>query len=86
MKTKIIYLTLIILMALTKTNLAQEIPLSITTYLGNGHSEKWIENGVPIPQSRNIDPSQLSLWQNGQQVEADFHPLAYWADGSIRWA
>ncbi|MFQ6674367.1 MAG: hypothetical protein ACE5GH_06245, partial [Fidelibacterota bacterium] len=65
---------------------AQEVPLVITEYSGINHPEKWIENGVPIPQSAVFDSSRLSLWKGGEQVQADFHPLAYWADGSIRWA
>ena len=65
---------------------AQEIPLIITEYSGFNHPEKWVENGVPIPQSTVLDADQLSLLKDGAQVEADFHPLAYWADGSIRWA
>lgn len=65
---------------------AQEIPLTITGYAGMNHSEKWLENGVPIPQSAAFESAQLSLWKDGTHVEADFHPLAYWADSSIRWA
>ena len=64
---------------------AQEIPLIITQYDGTYCSEKWVENGIPIPQSTVFNANQLSLWKDGSQIEADFHPLAYWADGSIRW-
>ena len=65
---------------------AQEIPLIISEYSGVNHPQKWLENGVPIPQSAAFDADQLSLWKDGAEVEADFHPLAYWADGNIRWA
>ncbi|MFQ5570475.1 MAG: T9SS type A sorting domain-containing protein [Rhodothermales bacterium] len=65
---------------------AQDLPLVVTEYEGTGYSEKWVEHGVPIPQGKAFDAGHISLRRHGQPVVADFHPLAYWADGSIRWA
>lgn len=42
--------------------------------------------GVPFDQGAVTSVSMLQLTADGQLVDADSWPLAYWPDGSVKWA
>ncbi len=86
-RRKAVLLAATLLLAFCQSAGSQPAPiaLDLVQHLAPSQSERWVDNGIPLPEGGVSDASNLSLWRGGVSVDADFHPLAFWADGSLRW-
>jgi len=64
----------------------QQIPLIIKDCLPQARGLWPLCNGVPLPQGALFSASHCRLKKpSGASVPAQFKPLAFWPDGSIKW-
>ena len=65
-------------------------PLAVETDLWSAASATdndvpLVAGGVPLPRAAIVRPDQARLFLRGRETPAQFQPLAYWPDRSIKW-
>ncbi len=64
----------------------EPIPVQFTERANVDRHQEPVRFGVPLQQAQLGDTARLRLiGQDGTPVPADFSPLLYWPDGSLRW-
>lgn len=74
-----------VLSVLFSANAKSQIPLHWVGEQAPKHAQS-VTLGIPFDQGELKQKQSLTLVADGQPVAADYWPLAYWADGSIKWA
>lgn len=69
-----------------RSGLAHEVALTVSEPVGLARRAEVVTAGVPMPQGAIRDVAVLRLLNDqGREIHADFQPLAFWGDKSIRW-
>ncbi|MBI3927990.1 MAG: hypothetical protein HY319_20780 [Armatimonadetes bacterium] len=53
---------------------------------GVDRHQGWVLAGVPLARGEAREPLELAVRLGDRALPARFEPLAYWPDGSVRWA
>ncbi len=64
---------------------ATDIPLSVTNRESITRNAEPITSGVPFAKGVLFDSENVQLLKDGIEIPAQFNPVAYWPDKSIRW-
>ncbi len=63
-----------------------DIRFTVEEQGGVARPDGFLETGVPLAEGEFKTIDQLAVCDGGRSLPADFSPLSYWPDGSLRWA